>query len=207
MIFRLGVILDSESICDKCWKIAAEEFGIKDPSQILQRCIGTNKTDSAAIIKECLGQDFNSEKYLARTSELFHQIEETSGVPLMPYAKEILDYLKQKYRIALASSTRELTVRRQLKAVGLLDYFETLTTGDMVIHSKPEPDIYLMACKSLNLNPQECVAIEDSPNGVKSAWTAGIKTIMVPDRIKPSKEMEEKAWKICNSLKSVEQIL
>ncbi|MCQ2590684.1 MAG: HAD family phosphatase [Treponema sp.] len=198
-----GVLLDSETICDRCWQIAAKEFNIKDSTSIIRKCLGTNKTDSIQIIKNELGQDFDSETYLKRTSELFHQIEETEGVPLMPYVKECLEYLKGKYRLALASSTREVTVRRQLTQVGIINYFETLTTGDMVTHSKPEPDIYIKACKSLGVKPEECIAIEDSPNGIKSGYAAGLKTIMVPDKIQPFDELMPYIWKVCKSLKQV----
>ena len=61
----------------------------------------------------------------------------------------------------------------------------------MVTHSKPDPEIYLMACKSLNLKAEECAAIEDSLNGLKSAKVAGMYTIMVPDRIQPNEETEK----------------
>ena len=121
----------------------------------------------------------------------------------MPFAKEILDYLKPKYRIAMASSTRKATVERQLKAVGVLDYFETLTCGDMVEHSKPNPEIYLMACNSLGLKPEECVAIEDSPNGIKSAFAANLHTIMIPDKIQPTEEIKKMCERILLSLEQI----
>lgn len=202
-----GVILDSETVCDRCWLIAAKEFGIKEPGSILKKCLGCNKTDSILIIKESLGQDFDAEKYLKRTSELFHEIEETEGVPLLPFAKECLEKLHGKYRIALASSTRKESVIRLLDRVGVLNYFETITTGDMVEHSKPNPEIYLKACASLNLNPDECIAIEDSPNGIKSGFSAGMKVIMVPDKIQPNDELLQMTWKVCKSLKEVSEIL
>ena len=77
----------------------------------------------------------------------------------------------------------------------------------MVIHSKPEPEIYTIACKSINENPENCIAIEDSPNGIKSAFSAGLKTIMVPDRINPTSEIEKLCWKIVPSLNQIKEIL
>jgi len=202
-----GVILDSESICDITWEMAAKEFGIAECSDVINECRGTNKHDSAVILRTHFGQNFEAEEFLLRTSELFKQIEEKSGVPLMPYAKEILDYLKPKYRIILASSTRKVTVIRQLTNVGLIDYFETITTGDMVVHSKPDPEIYLKAVESIGLQPEECVAIEDSPNGVKSSYAAGIKTVLIPDRTPATEEIIAMSWKFCKSLKDLESIL
>lgn len=198
-----GVILDSETICDKAWLEVAKKQNLPNPQDVMKQCLGTNKNDTIQILKKNYGADFDSEYFIQQTSDYFHQIEFSSGIPLMPFAKEILDYLKPKYRIALASSTRKATVERQLKAVGVLDYFETLTCGDMVEHSKPNPEIYLMACKSLGLKPEECVAIEDSPNGIKSAFAANLHTIMIPDKIQPTEEIKKMCERILLSLEQI----
>ncbi len=204
-----GVILDSETICARTWKEAGKEYKIAEEKSIeLQTaCLGTNKNDTCLIIKNILGNDFPSEKFLERTSQLFHDIEFSEGIPLMPYARETLEKLHGRYRIALASSTRGETVKRQLKAVNVIDFFETLTTGDMVNHSKPDPEIYRIACASLGLKPEECIAVEDSPNGIKSAYAAGLKTVMIPDKIQPDTTTASLCWKICQSLKEFERTL
>lgn len=202
-----GVLLDSESICDQTWKIAGETFGIPNTKTSIQKCRGCNKTDTELILKEIYGQDFNVSDFLNETSRLFHQIEEKNGIPLMFYAKEILEYLTKKYPLGLASSTRKITASRQMKTAGLYDFFKTFTFGDMVSHSKPSPDIYVMACKSLDVSAENCVAVEDSPNGVKSAFDAGMKVIMVPDKIQPDDDVKKMTWKICKNLKEIENIL
>ena len=173
----------------------------------IEKCRGTNMADTLLILKELYGKDFPAEKFMQRSSELFHEIENTSGIPLMPYSAEILAYLKPRYRLALASSTRKQSVCRLLGRVGVLDYFETLTTGDMVVHGKPDPEIYSLACKSLGLEPDVCVAVEDSINGVKSASSCGMRTIMVPDKVQPPEDILPLTWKVCESLKDLELIL
>ncbi|MCQ2572318.1 MAG: HAD family phosphatase [Treponema sp.] len=187
-----GILLDTESICWGTWTTVGKEIGL-DPEKMAEanfRCMGTNKADSVRILKEIFGQDFDGEGALARSSELFHEIEEKDGIPLMHGVVECLEYLKSKnYRICLASSTREVSVRRQLTRAGIIHYFETITTGDMVEHSKPDPEIYSIAVKSLSLEPSECVCVEDSFNGIKSGKAAGLKTIMVPDRVQPDSEI------------------
>lgn len=199
-----GILLDSESICDRTWEVAAKEWKLKDADKAIQDCRGRNKTDSILVLKKYYGQDFDGQLFLQRTSDLFYEIEKKEGIPLMHYAKEILEYLKSKgYRIALASSTRGESVKRQLTNAGLIHYFETLTTGDMVKHSKPDPEIYQMACASLGLRCDQCVAVEDSPNGVKSAALAGLKVVMVPDKIQPDEEMKQLTWQICDSLEGL----
>ena len=128
-------------------------------------------------------------------------------IPLLPYAKEILEYLKPRYRLALASSTRGPTVERQLQAAGVIDFFETRTTGEQVVHSKPNPEIYLMACKSIGMKPEECVAIEDSLNGIRSAHAAGLHPIMVIDKVQPTEEIRKMCDSIFDSLDELKNIL
>ena len=96
-------------------------------------------------------------------------------------------------------------VKKQLKAAGLFDYFKTITTGDMVEHSKPNPEIYLKALESIETAPENAVAI--GPNGVNSAVNAKIRTIMIPDKIQPDEKLKKISWKILSSLKEIEKIL
>ncbi|MBQ0052722.1 MAG: HAD family phosphatase [Treponema sp.] len=199
-----GVLLDTESVCKITWQRAAQEYGIKNIEEIFIKCVGCNRHDTELILKDCFPQNVNPTEFRNRTSELFYVVEAEQGLALKPFVVECLTKLKNEgYRIALASSTRAENVHRQLKAAGIFDFFETLTTGDMVEHSKPAPDIYLKAAASLNLPPENCVAIEDSPNGVRAAVAAGIKCIMVPDLIQPDEEMKAKSWKIFSNLGEV----
>lgn len=202
-----GVLQDSETISDITWEMAAKERGFELNYDVLQACRGCNRHDIELKLKKFYGQDFDSHAFLERTSQLFHEIENTKGIPLMHYAKEILEYLKPKYKLALASSTRGESVRRQMKAGALIDFFESLTTGDMVKHSKPEPEIYLKAAESIGIKPENCIAVEDSPNGIKSAYAAGMRVIMVPDKIQPDESLKKLCWKICNSLEEVKALL
>lgn len=202
-----GVLLDTESICDKTWELAAKKMNVVTSSDIVNECRGTNKEDSLRIIKRILGQDFDAEGFMALTSEYFHQIEFSSGIPVMPFAKEILEYLRPKYKLALASSTHRTAVTRQLTNAGLISYFNTITTGDQVVHSKPDPEIYRMACESIGVPPEECIAIEDSPNGIKSAHAAGLSVIMIPDRIAPTPEVTAMCTNVFEHLDGVKKVL
>ena len=202
-----GVILDTETMVEKSWIIAAKEFNLPQIQDAMIACLGTNKNDTLDILNKQYGHLCNPQDFLSRASELFNKLEFEEGIALMPYAKECLEYLKPKYRIALASSTRNELVIRQLKNANVLEFFEVIVTGDMVLHSKPDPEIYLKACEELNIPPENCIAIEDSPNGLKSAFFAGLNTIMVPDKIQPNEELNQFIWKKCDSLKNVMDML
>lgn len=202
-----GILLDTETICDRTWSMAARTMGIQSDVDFVNECRGTNFQDTRVILRRCLGDDFDVERFMSLAAQYFREIEFGEGIPLMPYAKEILEYLKPKYRLALASSTRGESVRRQLTNAGLISYFETLTTGDMVSHSKPDPEIYHLACRSIRMREQDCVAVEDSPNGIKSASLAGLQVIMVPDKIQPTEKTKALCSHILSSLQGLESIL
>ena len=70
----------------------------------------------------------------------------------------------------------------------------------MIKRGKPDPDIYLEASKQLQLSPDECIALEDSPNGIKSAYSAGCHVIMIPDLSLPDSSLEKKLMTVCKSL-------
>lgn len=199
-----GVLLDTETICDRTWEIAGKELGLGSVGEVINACRGCNKADTKLILQEKYGENFDVQSFMDRTSVLFHEIEVSEGISVMKGAVQALEYLSHKgYRLALASSTRGVTVRRQMENAGLLKWFETLTTGDMVEHSKPDPEIYSIACSTLRLEPEECTAIEDSPNGVRSAYRAGLKCVMVPDKIVPSDEIKPMVWNLCASLEEI----
>ena len=79
---------------------------------------------------------------------------------------------------------------RYLKKIGLETYFDRIISATMVKEGKPSPDIYIYACEQLGLQPEKCLAVEDSPNGITSAYHAGCRVIMVPDQTEPEEELK-----------------
>lgn len=203
-----GVIFDTETLVISCWDKVGKKYNIKNTGEVCRKCIGTNANKTAEIFKENYGKDFSYEKYSKEVSKLFHEIEDSEGIPVKKGARELLEYLRENnYKIGLASSTKIEIVTKELKDANLYNYFDTVVGGDMLKKSKPEPDIYLLACEKLNVNPKETFAIEDSFNGIKSAYRAKMKAIMVPDMLKPNEEIKEYTFKIFNDLFEVKDYL
>ena len=207
-----GVLLDTESMSDRNWFEAASEMGIpRDKiTEALEACRGSNSRHIEEELNRRFGTlpGFTGAAFLRRTGELFHELEVTEGIPLKKGAAEILAYLQEKgYPLALASSTKGDTVKRQLKNAGLLDFFAVLVTGDMVFKSKPDPEIYLTACKKLGVPPEECAGIEDSLNGVRSTAAAGMYAVMVPDKVQPTEEIKPLLYKLCPDLLCLKEFL
>lgn len=202
-----GVLLDSESVCDRCFEQAAIEQNIEDRKPIIEDARGMGKPSFMDFIAKTYGDKIDTELLWNRASELFHVVEDKEGLSLLPFVKEILEYLKPNYKIALASSTRRSSVERQMKATGIWDFFDVTVCGDDVQNTKPSPEIYQKAVKDLNLLSENCLAIEDSLNGIKSGTSAGLKVIMVPDQVKPNDQIKSLVWKIFDSLGELKSIL
>jgi HAD superfamily hydrolase (TIGR01509 family) len=95
-------------------------------------------------------------------------------------AETLLDALqRENLTLAIASSSRAIWVQTCLEALGIGRYFATIVSGDMVRHSKPDPEIYLLAAERIGIQPRHCFAVEDSPNGVAAAVAAGMFTVAV----------------------------
>lgn len=119
-----------------------------------------------------------------------HIYEANNKVPLKQGLYVLLEYLKNaNAKLAVASSSPRWEVEKHLNDAGIIDCFSAIICGDMVEKSKPAPDIYIKACEMLNENPEECIALEDSKNGLLSAYRAGCKPIMVPDLWQPDEEI------------------
>lgn len=185
-----GVIFDTETVCLNVWKSIADEFGFEQVDEVFQRCIGCNRRYTVEILTDSQKPDFDAEAFLIKASEVYHRVIEEKGLPVKPGAEELLSWLKlQGASVAVASSTKLETVEKELKMAGLYQYFDVVVGGDLVKKSKPEPDIYLYACGLLNADPKTAFAIEDSYNGIRSASRAGMRVLMVPDRLAPTDEM------------------
>ena len=154
------------------------------------------------------GPDFPYEEFRKDTSNRFHEIEETEGLPVKKGARELLSWLKESgANVGLASSTRSETVIRQLTHAGLIQYFDVIVGGEMAKKSKPEPDIYLEACKRMGITPESAYGVEDSYNGMRSLHAAGLHPIMVPDLLEPNEEMQSLAEIILPDLLEVRDYL
>lgn len=196
-----GVIFDSENLGMRVWHIMGDKYHLENIRETAGRCIGRSKTDSWQIFKEAYGDHISIDKLYNESRKVLKEIIDTEGMPLKSGVKDILEYLKvNNVKLALASSTQYETVVRQLTDAGLINYFQVIIGGDMVEKSKPEPEIYLLACKNLGVEPKNTIAVEDSRNGIISAYRAGMIPVMIPDLISPDEEIKSMANKILSNL-------
>lgn len=203
-----GVIFDSERLVLQGWQEIAKKYALPDIEEVYYRCVGVNAVATKEIFLHHYGADFPYDTYKKEASQLFHSRYGGGKLPMKPGVEELLRFLKEKgYPVGLASSTRKAVVEQEITDAGLKEYFMNLTCGDMLKKSKPEPDIFLMACESLSVSPKDTVVIEDSYNGIRAAYRAGAIPIMVPDMIPPDEEMKRLSHKICRDLTEVKKWL
>ncbi len=199
-----GVIFDSERLVLECWEKTGGEYGLANMREVFLSCIGTNSVRTKEIVLEHYGAAFPYEEFCGKASALFHEIVDRDGLPVKIGVRELLDCLRENdIPLALASSTRLAVVTQELKQAGLYGYFRVVMGGDQLRHSKPAPDIYLMTCEKLGVRPEGCYAIEDSYNGIRAAYSAGIRPIMVPDMLPPTEEMRDKSEAVLDDLLQV----
>lgn len=203
-----GVLFDTEKICQIAWDYAGEKMGIGKAGYMIMKTLGMNTSAAIQVLKNEFGQDFDAEYFKNTGKDFSYRYFDEHGVPMKDGVKDILNYLKSKhYKIALASSTSTESVMHHLHDAGIANYFDVIVCGDMVKKSKPAPDIYSKAAEQLDFSASDCYAIEDSKNGLKSAYYAGCKVIMVPDLWQGDDETDRFIFAKCKSLKNVIEIL
>jgi HAD superfamily hydrolase (TIGR01509 family) len=199
-----GVIFDSERATMECWEELSQKYGFGDITDAYLASVGTTAAKTKEIMQKAFGEDFDYDRYAKEASAMYHERYDGGRLPMKSGVVEILKALSNSgKKIALASSTRRQTVVAQLEAAGILEFFDEIVTGDMVEKSKPEPDIFLKACEKTGVMPKKAIAIEDSFNGIRAAFTGHLRPIMVPDLLAPDDEMREKSEVILESLSDV----
>ena len=186
-----GVLFDTERLLCEQWTAVGSKHGIPDMEATLLSCVGRSHKDSRQFFWEKYGDSVDYEKFFQEAVGCFYAKIKEEGLPVKKGAYELLEYLKQEgYPIALASSSRMESIQGHLSNAGMLHYFKAIIGGDMVEHSKPHPEIYERACQMLGQSTEHCIAIEDSPNGIRSAYQAGMQPVMVPDMIQPDEVIQ-----------------
>ena len=203
-----GTLIDTEKYYHIYWMEAIRHFGyeITDEQAYELRSLGRPYVQE--YFRKLYGPDFDYEAVHTYRKQLMEPVLEEKGIELKPGAKELLVFLKKKGVItAIATATDPARTEKYLKSLGLYDYFERIISARMVKKGKPAPDVYLYACSELGRKPEECMAVEDSPNGVRSAYAAGCKVVMVPDQTQPDGELSRLLYKKADSLLEIKTFL
>ena len=205
-----GVITDTEKLYRRFQLEEGRSRGITDEEmeQVCLAIAGGNKYTNKPKFEAIVGRGIDYFEYREKMMARMDNYIQANGVELKSGVKEILQYLKDNgIKIGLATSTVRDRAMGYLIDHSIYEYFDKLIFGDMVEHGKPAPDIFLKACEELGVSPSETIAVEDSINGIKSAYAAGTCAVMVVDLIEPNEDVIPLASKIYRNIIDIKELL
>ena len=203
-----GVISDSEAVYLAGYLHAASLYGLpeKDMREAVVKATGVTDENERRIMTETFRHlpQFDLEKTYRACREYFADVVESGRMDLKPGAAQILRCLRERgVPVGLASSSPRRMIEKVLGPHRVMQYFDTIVSGDVVERGKPDPEIFLRCAAQMGIPESkytEICVIEDSYNGIRAAHAAGMKPVMVPDQLPPTQEMREKAAVILPSL-------
>jgi HAD superfamily hydrolase (TIGR01509 family) len=181
VVFDLdGVIVDSEQVWDNVREEYTREAGGTYTATATRDMMGMSSVEWSRYMAEKLGvpgtpQEIN-DAIVARMLERYGE-----APPLIPGAVDAVRRAAARWPLAIASSSNPELIDVVVGAAGLSDLFPVAVSSQEVARGKPAPDVYLEAARRLGVEPAQCVAVEDSHNGIRSAKAAGLRVIAVPN--------------------------
>ena len=175
-----GVLVDSEEFICKAACLMFEEKGLHVEPQDFTPFVGTGENRYISGVAEKYNFPIDIETDKKRTYDIYLEIIKGSLKPLAGVGEFIKLCRSMNKKIAIASSADRRKVIGNLKEIGLSpDIFDAIVSGEDVDKKKPAPDIFLLAAKKLQLNPEKSLVIEDAPSGVKAAKAAGARCLAI----------------------------
>ncbi|AJR05738.1 phosphoglycolate phosphatase [Photobacterium gaetbulicola Gung47] len=197
-----GLLLDTERVCMRIFKEACEVQNLPFHEDVYLSIIGRNAAGIEVIFRKAYGDDLDRLHEEWRTR--YNGVVKHQAIPVKEGVVELLEWLKEQGTpIAIATSTAKDVAKKKIELAGIDKYFDNLTTGCEVANGKPHPEIYQLAASRLNVEPQYCLAFEDSNNGVRAAVAAKMMTYQIPDLVQPCNEVRQFGHAILPSLHDV----
>lgn len=202
-----GLMLDTERLTRSLRQKALEEMGI--PFRDLTLLVmGKSEPLVRQVYLEHYGADYPYDEVRRRIRELRAAYLADHPIPVKPGLFPLLRYLRQEnIPAAVASSTFREVALPLLEQAEIAPWLSGMVFGDMVERSKPEPDIFLAAAKTVGAAPSGCMVLEDSPSGLLAAHRAGMKPVMVPDIARPDEELRKILYGCVERLDQVIKLL
>lgn len=201
VVFDLdGVIVDTHGAWFEVRQQLAEKHSGRWTHDDERAVMGVNSSHWARYMHDEAGVDLPANDiYVAVVEELKRRY--TDELEAFPGAREAIVALAGRFRLGVASGSPIELIEHALTTVGLRWYFDEVLSADEVCHGKPQPDVYLAACRRLGAEPSAAAAIEDSANGIQAAISAGMPVVAIPNKeFPPAKEVVSLAHRILTSI-------
>ena len=198
-----GLLIDSEILYQKAAIDSARALGFPMSAEVQLLTVGLGADAAEVLLREIMGSEFPFEEYDTNLRAVLAR-QLMAHVPVKPGVRELLTLLDDlEIPTGVATSTGFEAAHHHLNRADLAPHFATIVTRDDVDNGKPHPEPYLLAAQRLEVEPENCLALEDSHNGVRSAHGAGMQTIMVPDMLQPNDEMAALTIAVMDDLHAV----
>jgi beta-phosphoglucomutase len=202
-----GLMLDTEPIYKVAWQAASAGLGYDLDDALYATFVGRPNVECERDLLDRFGSGFPLERFRNDWPPLWRDEAAARGIRKKTGLLDLLAFLEtQEVALAVATSTEADDAVFTLGAAGLDGRFRVIVTGDQVARGKPAPDIYLEAACRLNVEPAECVALEDSEAGILAASRAGMVALLVPDG-SPSTVAAAAAFRVMSSLTDAERLI
>lgn len=177
-----GVIVTTDNYHYEAWKQLADEENIYFDRTINERLRGVSRMESLNILLEKSPKSYSEEekKEMAERKNSYYKelIKKLTPSDILSGVNHILDGLKsQGIKIAIGSSSKNSP--GILKYIGLDTKFDATVDGNNIKHSKPDPEVFLKAAEALNLDPSQCLVVEDAEAGVEAGLAGNMKVLAV----------------------------
>jgi len=204
IVFDLdGLLLDSEQLWDEAREQLAHERGGRWHERAQRDMMGMSSVEWSRYMHQRIGvadspEEINRE-VVRRLEALYRE-----RLPLIEGAREAVERLAERWPLGLASSSNRPIIDLVLELADLGRFFGATVSSEEVARGKPAPDVYLEAAARLGVEPPRCAAVEDSHNGIRSAASAGMAVIAIPNRMfPPDRQALELADVVLNSLEQL----
>ncbi len=198
-----GTLLDTETVHRTAMQAAARALGLDLTDALFLDLVGVHRDLNTLRLIDHFGEGFPTEAFYRDADQRFDSLWR-EGVPLRPGARALLERLAASgLPLAIATSTPSPFAEERLGHAGLLGFFATVVTRSHVERPKPDAEPYALAARRLGVDPADCVAVEDSPNGLRAAAAAGMMALLVPDLIAATPETGALATAVLPDLAAV----
>lgn len=202
-----GLLFDTETLYREAMQATALRLGVEMSDATFLRMIGLPAEASRLLLTDHYGSDFDVERFWIESATIFRAMGEGRHY-LKAGVVELLDRIDElNLTRAIATSSGHGSVERNLSRHGLSARFHAIVAHGDYARGKPNPDPYLVAAERLGVAPEHCLALEDSHNGVRSAASAGMMTVMVPDLLPPDDDIRKLCVRVVRDLHEVRALV
>ena len=202
-----GLLFDTETLYREAMQATAMRLGVEMSDATFLRMIGLPAEASRLLLTDHYGSDFDVQRFWIESATIFRAMGEGRHY-LKAGVVELLDLIDElKLTRAIATSSGHGSVERNLSRHELSARFHAIVAHGDYARGKPNPDPYLVAAERLGVAPEHCLALEDSHNGVRSAASAGMMTVMVPDLLPPNDDIRKLCVRVVRDLHEVRALV